>query len=230
MKKLSVLIAMILCVTIGGVYASWTYSSATDEITGSSSVGLSLSAATQAGAAGSFAVTENVASLEISETSPTDKTAVLDVRYATATDTGVKISIEFVPAATANDAFKTKGVKTYIYIGTNDNIKVTNIDEEEVDLFTFAHGKDNAIVINEKLGTGETAEDGKYYWEDAANGTFKCEITLALEDFVSLANFKLQNINDYQEFYETMKGTKDGATADIHIHVTTKDPKPVAAE
>ena len=25
MKKLSVLIAMILCVTIGGVYATWTY-------------------------------------------------------------------------------------------------------------------------------------------------------------------------------------------------------------
>ena len=229
MKKLSVLIAMILCVTIGGVYAAWTYSSATAEITGSSSVGLNLSAATQAGAAGSFAVTENVASLEISETSTTDKTAVLDVRYTTETDAGVKISIEFVPAATANDTLKAKGVTTYVYIGTNDNITITDKDLNEVALFNFEHGKDNAIVINEALAEGQQAEEGKYYWEDNG-GTFICTIELSLTDFVSLANFSLDNINDYEAFYAAMKGTKEGATADIHIHVTTINPKPVAAE
>ncbi len=30
MKKLGLLIAMILCVTIGGVYATWTYTQNTD--------------------------------------------------------------------------------------------------------------------------------------------------------------------------------------------------------
>ena len=30
MKKISVLIMLILCVTIGGVYATWTYTQATD--------------------------------------------------------------------------------------------------------------------------------------------------------------------------------------------------------
>lgn len=221
MKKLSMLIAMILCVTIGGVYASWTYADANTEIKGSGSVGLSLSAATQAGAAGSFALTENITSLEISETSTDNKTAKMVATYENGANQ-VKIALTFTPAATANDTIKEKGVHTYMYFGTNDNINWDMEEGEDKALFVFAHDKTNAIEIG-TIGSGET-----YVWDlNEETGIFTCEVVLDLADFVALGGtFQLNNINDYTEFEQALKGTKDNATADIHIHVTTVDPNP----
>ena len=47
MKKLSLLIALLICVTIGGVYATWTYTSASaDIVDGTKEVVIELAGAT----------------------------------------------------------------------------------------------------------------------------------------------------------------------------------------
>lgn len=223
MKKLSMLIAMILCVTIGGVYASWTYADANTEIKGGSSVNVALSGATQAGAAGVLTISENVTSLEISETSTEDKTAKMVATYENGANQ-VRLYLTFTPASTANDTIKTEGVETYVYFGTNDNINWKMSDEVEKPLFAFEHDKNNAI----KIGTKDSSETHKWSVpENGFTGYYECEIILDLDKVVALGGtFQLNNINDYTEFETALKGTKDGANADIHIHATTINPKP----
>ena len=222
MKRLSLLIAILLVATIGGVYASWTYTDASSEIKGNGSVGLSLSAATEAGAAGSFAISENITSLEISETGVNDKTAQLVATYE-AGASNVKIGVTFTPAATANDDIKTNGVEAYVYFGTNDNITwEMDTDEngslESANLFKFAHAADATAIKINKVGGAD------YAWTNQGESFF-CELNLSLDEFIALGGiFKLENINDYNAFETAMKGSKPNAGADIHIHVTTVNP------
>ena len=70
MKKLSMLIAMILCLTIGGVYAAWTYTNPAADITDKgldTVIGVSLPAADQVGAVGEFSVSTNVTAISIDQ-------------------------------------------------------------------------------------------------------------------------------------------------------------------
>jgi len=68
MKKLSVLIALVLCVTIGGVYAAWTYTNPDADITDRHFNQLiTISAATQEGAAGEYAIETNITGMSIDQ-------------------------------------------------------------------------------------------------------------------------------------------------------------------
>ncbi len=69
MKKLSALIAMILCVTIGGVYAAWTYTNPNADITDKNFEQLiTISEATESGAAGTYAIETNITKMSIEQT------------------------------------------------------------------------------------------------------------------------------------------------------------------
>ena len=70
MKKLSLLIAMILCVTIGGVYAAWTYTDPAIDITDKgldTVIGVSLPSADLVGAIGEFGVSTNITGMSIDQ-------------------------------------------------------------------------------------------------------------------------------------------------------------------
>ena len=68
MRKLSVLIAMLLCVTIGGVYAAWTYTNPSADITDQRFEQLiTISTATEEGAAGTYAIETNITGLSIDQ-------------------------------------------------------------------------------------------------------------------------------------------------------------------
>ena len=69
MKKLSVLIALVLCVTIGGVYAAWTYTNPDADITDRHFNQLiTISAATEEGAAGTYEIVTNITGMAIDQT------------------------------------------------------------------------------------------------------------------------------------------------------------------
>ena len=78
MKRFSVLMALILCVTIGGVFANWVYTEGTttsvqDNIT------FGMSAATSTTARGVFAVGNNNLTMHIDQKATKDYTAVLSL-------------------------------------------------------------------------------------------------------------------------------------------------------
>ena len=215
MRKLSVLIAMILCVTIGGVYASWTYADGTAGIKNHTNKTIQLSTVISAGSVGEFGISHNINGFEISETSTDDKTAQIVATYHSGDK--VVISLSFTPVATASDEVKENGIEAYVYVDTEQNITWNNAD-----LFTFKHNDENAIVISPK-GTAGAAN----VWEKAQDSaTLTCNIELALADFIALGSvFKLENIDDYRAFETALKNGKTNADAQIHIHVTADNPK-----
>ena len=216
MKKLSMLIALILCVTIGGVYASWTYADGTAGIKNHTNKTLQLSTVISAGSVGEFGISHNINNLEISETSTDDKTAKIDATYHSGDK--VILSVSFTPVVTASDDVKNNGIEAYVYVDTEQNITWNGAD-----LFTFEHDAGNAIVIS-PYGTA----DAIYTWDEKEEGsnTLTCSIELSLAEFISLGStFKLENIDDYRAFETALKNGKNNADAQIHVHITADNPK-----
>ncbi len=68
MKKLSLLIALVLCLTIGGVYAAWIYTNPAADITDQKFEQLiTISTATEEGAAGTYAIETNITAITIDQ-------------------------------------------------------------------------------------------------------------------------------------------------------------------
>ena len=93
MKKLSLLIAMILCVTIGGVYATWTYTQNTDVADEAVNVNMNLTDVAYSGSYGTYKVDTTGLSLTIDPKTGTTHTTAL---YATGS-----IVITFTPNSVA---------------------------------------------------------------------------------------------------------------------------------
>lgn len=73
MKKLSALIAMVLCLTIGGVYAAWTYTNDAADVTDVyKTYTISISAATASGAIGDYTIESNITGLSIEQNGEAD--------------------------------------------------------------------------------------------------------------------------------------------------------------
>ena len=68
MKKITVLLALIICVTVGSVYAAWTYTNPAADITDQLHKTLiTIDAATEEGAAGTYAIDTNITAISIDQ-------------------------------------------------------------------------------------------------------------------------------------------------------------------
>lgn len=171
MKKLSILIALILCVTIGGVYATWVYSQSDDvaDITGSKAI--SMTEATFTGTYGTYHV------------DTTGLTMVVDPKEGTAHTTSLKITgdlvISFTPNTYAPEEVKTNGVaSTFAFSLSNDNWKYDNTNIITVD--TNKHD---------------------ITWTSDGAGAFTFTITAAeLANYITLTEFTLDTKADYDAY------------------------------
>jgi hypothetical protein len=155
MKKLSILIALVLCITIGGVYATWTYTQSTDVADLNPTVALSLTEATFAGTYGTYSVDTTGLTLAIDPAPGSTHTTSLQMSG--------KIVVSFTPHVYASTDVKENGViTTYQFSLTNDN-------------WVFDDGHDNLgsrpiVVITH-------AEKHNVTWsEPDENGVLKFEI------------------------------------------------------
>ena len=172
MKKLSALIAMILCLTIGGVYAAWTYTNPNADITDKRFEQLvTISTATEAGAAGEYDIITNITGISIEQLGTNDQgkdfhTAVLN--YVTNDDQApfIKFTLK-LKENTGSDIFDTLE-STYTI--------------EVVDVGSQYGGKDIFLDHNQN----ETEISWNY---DSANDLYYYELTdlateITLNDFV----------------------------------------------
>ena len=68
MKKITVLLALIICVTVGSVYAAWIYTNPAADITDQLHKTLiTISAATEEGAAGVYEIETNITAISIEQ-------------------------------------------------------------------------------------------------------------------------------------------------------------------
>ena len=229
-KKLGALIGLATCVTIGGVYATWSYAGTNDIADVSTNIQFSIPAATLAGANGTYTVESNV-SITIDEETPNSyKTALYytnTATKATAADDEVALTVTFTPAAVADYTIRAEGITSYFHFAMGDNTAVfadmnaqgEYLDENDavvdtmeaakkVDIFTFTYTATNKQTINvytETPADGDTAER----WTKQDDGSFVYEITFGeLKGMISIDAFILDTKAEHDAFSSVLSTAK----------------------
>jgi len=179
MKKLSLLVALALMISIGGVYATWVYSQSSDVADITSAKAITMTAATFTGTDGTFAVDTSGLSM------------VVDPLPGTAHDTGLVITgeliISFTPNQYANETVKGYGVAATYEFGISNNN------------WTYDDG-DGASSIIVLTHTGEEAKHD-IAWTRGDDGVFRCTLDAAtIAEHISLTQFTLDTKADYDAF------------------------------
>ena len=223
MKKLGGLVALLTCVTIGGVYATWTYSETTNIIDQTAKVFVEMTDAVDDGANGTYTVETNCKL--IGDQMDADHTAGLKfVKPGTveALDAEPTITFTFKPSLGATQKIKDEGVLSYYYVSTSiamqfecDNNGVYNPENgEKKDIFNVKVQPANKITI----GTSNSSEAVKWVRSaEKVDGLYVFTYTITGENNVKelfdLNNFKLDSLTAYNAF-------KSQLTGNIVIHVT----------
>lgn len=225
MKKISLLILLALTITVGGVYAAWSYAENKVSVVTDNKTALGVTDAITSTSKGSIAITNLLPTLSINDNSTTsDPNAPGD--YQPEWDAAIKngemnnLTISFTTNSGA------KGDESgYIYIlvalvlqGDNDynGNKIFNIEDKNTG---------NALdeyIINDKNGI--TTNDTVFHYaiikcevDDAgAPKTFTRKVTPEhfIEHLPVNGNFKVPTITDYEEYVTAVESNK------IHVVVT----------
>ena len=206
-RKLSILIALILCVTIGGVYATWVYAG-TGEITHTVSKGVNLTSKVEGGAAATYNVGVGDLLIQIDQAAAGDYTPVLQFNKSASAEKA-RLVFTLLPTDTANADIEANGIKSYVTFSSNATYEGNNI-------FVFAT---DPIVIDRVDAEGAT-----HKWTRQDDGTFTCEIdATVLAANIQLnteANFYLDTTDKYIAF--------DTALLASNINIKISDKAPTA--
>ena len=187
MKKLSMLIAMILCVTIGGVYATWTY--AGKDVTDKEyEKVIALSGVATSDPSGAYEITSNISGIVLDQKATGDYTAVLS--FGSNNTEVPSLTVTFKPSETlASDEIKANGLPTEIEWkiskmpqvklseGTGENQGKWYVDQE--------NGTLTDLFVIEDMADGVFTENVR--WEKQTDGTF----TYTLDNATLLTKVKL---------------------------------------
>lgn len=227
MKKLSILIAMILCATIGGVYAPWNYAGTSTDIGLQINQTVQLEQSTQNGAAGTYTLSHNITAINITSDDQATKNATIVASYSQGGSAPI-FELTFKPATNAGDVIETNALTSYVYFGTERAFTWDHDDNPEtakVNVFTFPCGKPIADKQQPKvIATADQQTEGpKWTWDKSA-GVFKCTLTFAeITDIITFeSNVQLPTIEDYNRFQnEVFFG---GHSLQLHMHISNIAP------
>lgn len=214
MKKLSLLVALALLITVGGVYATWSFTSENSDIVDVKYESVvTLADATTSGAAGTYTISSNLV-LSIDQKAEGDHTAVLRFLPATTGDE-IFLDITFTPAVNAPEAVKNFGVPSELYLSTTTEMKCKVTDGH----FDPVGGTEQDIFLlaNEANSTLEGNPDTDPYaikWQKEGN-VFKAHYDVDdLKGMIELnGTIKLDTKADYDEFSALLNGN-------IVVHIT----------
>lgn len=177
MKKISLLIVLILCVTIGGVYATWTYTQNTDVADEAVNMSMNLGSPAYSGSYGTYTVDTSSLKLTIDPKADTTHTTALYI-------TG-EIVITFTPNSVAPQDVKDNGVASTFALSLSN----PNWEYEGTKIVTLNHTGTHNIT-----------------WTKQSDGTFTYTIDAdALADHITLAEIILDTKAKY-DAYNTVLG------------------------
>ena len=209
-KKVTLLAGLLAFVTVGGVYATWTYAG-NDMADVSSLVSVQLSGVEFKGFAGTYTIDSNL-SLHIDQESPASHKAVLKYYQGTTEITDVNttvLTIKFTPSSNASDTVKEQGIASWFTFKVSDAMQY-QIDEHGnydatsgtlTDIFSFdAHADAKGHKITWSPIDGEDLDDDIDYFQYTMTlGQFKTHVFLSRE-------FTLDSIEEYRAFEAALKG------------------------
>ena len=220
MKKLSALIALMLCVTIGGVYATWTYGG-NDVADAFNEVKVTIADATIEGSQGTYTITSNLV-ITADQNNPQEHKAILD--FASNNADPIYLKVTFTPSSIASKEVKEGASPSELYWGTTVpmqyrvNAETGNFDKDAtpVDIFTFSNTANGVL-------------DNTFAWTNEGDGTFSYTLDeTALRAAISLSqDFILDTKAEYDVFaghveYDPVgaPGVKEGLVGNIVARVT----------
>ncbi|MBQ2718586.1 MAG: hypothetical protein IJF73_00800 [Clostridia bacterium] len=202
MKKLSVLIALLLCVTIGGVYATWTYAGTDDIADVFAESKVTIADATLTGANGVYTVTSNLV-LTVDQANE-DHEALL--KFASNDGNPIHLTITFKPANNAPKTVKENAVPTRYYFGTTTTMAYKmdaegNYSAEGTakDIFTFDPAYVAPFAANVTWTPGVDEDDAPIFTYTLNEDALKTMITLN-------GDFVLDTKAEHDAFRDALSG------------------------
>ena len=198
MKKLSVLIALMLCVTITGVYATWSYAGTNDIADAFTEAKVTIADVELQGANGTYTIKSNLV-LTVDQANEDHEAELV---FEANDSQPIFLKVTFTPAANAPQAIKDNAVPTEIYYGVSTPMKYTmdaegNYSAEGTakDIFKFSNPSDG--VLNNTIT-----------WKHEADGSFSYTMDqAALEDAIQLSQtFVLDTKAEHDAFRVALAG------------------------
>lgn len=173
MKKLTLFITLCMLLTVGGVYATWTYATVEQVDSVSETMSVALTDKTVTGKEGTYTVDCSNVSLTIDPKTGTTHTTALSV-------TG-DIVITFTPNTYASETVKNNAVSSQYALSLSENWKYDNAD---ILSLTTAGGQAHEIT-----------------WSKQTNGTFTCTIAAStLAGYLNLTEVTLDTVAKYEVY------------------------------
>ena len=198
MKKLSLLIALMLCVTISGVYAAWSYAGTNDIADVFTEAKVTIADVVLEGANGVYTVSSNLV-LTVDQANDAHEA---ELKFNSTNNEDIYLKITFKPANNAPKDIKDNAVPTEIYYGTTTAMQYKmdaagNYSEQGTakDIFTFSN------IANNEL-------DNIITWHKESDGTFSYTMDEDdLKDAIQLSQkFVLDTKSEHDAFREALAG------------------------
>lgn len=198
MKKLSVLIALMLCVTITGVYATWSYAGTDDIADAFAEAKVTIADAELTGANGTYKIESNLV-LTVDQANEDHEAELV---FATNNSDDIFLKVTFTPADNAPQTIKDNAVPSELYFGTTTDMQYKmdadgNYSETGTakNIFTFTNPSDGEFSPN-------------VTWNPEADGSFTYTLDeTALKSMITLSQiFVLDTKSEHDAFRTVLNG------------------------
>ena len=198
MKKISILMALMLVLTIGGVYATWSYAGTNDIADAFAEAKVTIEDVELIGANGTYKIESNLI-LSVDQANDDHEAELV---FSSNDSNPIFLTVTFTPAANAPQSIKDNAVLTELYFGTTTVMQYKmdaqgNYDENgtPTDIFTFTNPSDGVFSSN-------------VTWSKQPNGTFTYTLDEAsLKSMISLSQtFVLDVKSEHDAFREALTG------------------------
>lgn len=198
MKKLSVLIALMLCITITGVYAAWSYAGTDDIADVFAEAKVTIADVELQGANGVYVISSNLV-LTVDQANEAHEAKLV---FASNNNQPIELKVTFTPASNAPQAIKENAVPTEVYFGTTTAMQYKMDAEGNYS----ATGTPTDIFKFSNVANGEL--DQPISWTKNPDGTFTYTMDqAALEEAIQLTQtFVLDLKTEHDAFRESLAG------------------------
>ncbi|MBQ7106020.1 MAG: hypothetical protein IJN93_00680 [Clostridia bacterium] len=194
MKKLSLLIALCMLLTIGGVYATWSYVGSTDIIDAYAESKVTITDAVIEGTYGIYKIESNL----VLTVDQADDNHEAELVFDSNDGQEVYLKVTFTPSANAPQAIKANAVESELYFGVTTPMQYKmdadgNYSDSgtAVDIFTFANPSNGVL-------------DNTFAWTKNADGTFTYELDVDdLKDQIALSQTFVLDIKGEHDAFRT---------------------------
>ena len=198
MKKLSVLIALMLLLTVGGVYATWSYAGTNDIADAFAEAKVTIADVELIGANGVYKIESNLV-LTVDQANEDHEAKLV---FGSNDSQPIFLKVTFTPAANAPQSIKEEAVPTELYFGTTTEM------EYKMD----AQGNYSETGTAKKIFTFANPSDGDFSpnvtWNEESDGSFTYTLDeTALSSMISLSQtFVLDTKAEHDAFREALTG------------------------